>query len=67
MKKLHHITITGAASYIYDILQKSIEILLTKEVMILEIGQSKSRDKNGNEVVFLTMIYRKKITGSTEN
>jgi len=56
MKKLDEITIIGASSFIYDILQKVIEILLTKEIMILEIGQSESKDTKGNLII--SMIYQ---------
>lgn len=56
MKKLDEITIVGASSFIYDILQKVIEILLTKEIMILEIGQSESKDTKGNLII--SMIYQ---------
>jgi hypothetical protein len=55
MKKLHEITISGATSFIYDILQKVIEILMSKDITILEIGQSEGTDKNDNMII--TMVY----------
>ena len=58
MKKLHEITISGASSFIYDILQKVIEMLQTKEITILEIGQSERQDANGNLIILLTMVYK---------
>ena len=47
MKKFYEIEITGAASYVYDILQKAIEILINKNATILEIDKSEAKDKNG--------------------
>jgi len=58
MKKFQEIEITGAASYVYDILQKAIEILISKNATILEIDRSETRDKNGEMAVLLTMLYR---------
>jgi len=58
MKKLQEIKISGTASYVYDILQKAIEIMISKDATILEIGQSESTDKNGNMVILLNMLYR---------
>ena len=58
MKKLYEIEISGAASYVYDILQKAIEILLSKNVTILEIDRSETMDENGDKAVLLTMLYR---------
>jgi hypothetical protein len=57
MKKLQEISISGAASYVYDILQKAIEIMMSKDATILEIGQSESTDKNGDMTIFLKMLY----------
>jgi len=58
MKKLQEIKIIGTASYVYDILQKAIEIMISKDATILEIGQSESADKNGNMIILLKMLYR---------
>jgi|GEM_PF-3503305 hypothetical protein len=58
MKKFYEIEITGAASYVYDILQKAIEILINKNATILEIDKSEAKDKNGEMAVLLTMLYR---------
>jgi hypothetical protein len=57
MKKIHEINISGAALVIYDILQRVIEILVTKQINILEIGQSEITDTNGNMTILLTMVY----------
>jgi hypothetical protein len=58
MKKLYEIEIAGAALFVYDILQKAIEIMLSRNATILEIGQSKVRDKNGNMAILLKMLYQ---------
>jgi hypothetical protein len=58
MKKLYEIEIVGAAVFVYDILQKAIEIVVSRNATILEIGQSEIADKNGNVNILLTMLYR---------
>lgn len=57
MKKLQEIVISGASGFIYDILHKTIEIVKGRDAVILEIGQSEARDKNGNSVILVTMIF----------
>ena len=59
MKKLHEIILTGASFFIYDILQRAIEIVLSKDATILEIGQTETTDENGNMIILLKMIYKK--------
>lgn len=56
MKKFQEIILSGASSFIYDILQKAIDIVRGRNATILEIGQSETKDKNGNMVVLITMI-----------
>jgi hypothetical protein len=58
MKKLYEIEIVGAAMFVYDILQKAIEIVISRDATILEIGQSEIADKNGNTQILLTLSYR---------
>ena len=50
MKKLHEIILTGASLFVYDILQKAIEIVLSKDATILEIGQTEMSEENGNKI-----------------
>jgi len=57
MKKLQEIALSGTSGFIYDILQKTIEIVKGRNAVILEIGQSEVTDKNGNSVVLVTMIF----------
>lgn len=57
MKKLHKIEINGATSYVFDILQKAIEILISKNATILEIDRSEAVNKNGEASILLTMLY----------
>ena len=56
MKKFQEIILSGASSFVYDILQKAIDIVRGRNATILEIGQSETRDKNGNMVVLITMV-----------
>ena len=58
MKKLYEIEIIGAALFVYDILQKAIEIMINRRATILEIGQSEIKDKDGNKMILLTMLYQ---------
>jgi hypothetical protein len=57
MKKLQEIVISGASSFIYDILQKAIETIKGRNVTILEIAQSEITDKHGNLIILITMIF----------
>jgi hypothetical protein len=59
MKKLQEIILIGASFFVYDILQKTIEIVLSNDAIISEIGQTETIDENGNMIVLLKMIYRK--------
>lgn len=58
MKKLYEIEIVGAALFVYDILQKAIEIVISRNATILEIGQSEIKDKDGHAAILLKMLYR---------
>jgi hypothetical protein len=56
MKKFQEIILSGASSFIYDILQKTIDIVRGRNASIIEIGQSEVIDKNGNSIILINMI-----------
>lgn len=56
MKKLQEIILSGASSFVYDILQRAIDIVKGRNAIILEIAQSEIKDKNGNMIVLITII-----------